>query len=98
VKPFGPLIDHRINPPVPHWLVRDYQARNLNRRSIVARDPGETALKLTDEFRENARACLELARKADSVESEGHWLAMAQYWYDLAEDAEVSTAIRQRGR
>jgi hypothetical protein len=41
-------------------------------------------LKLIDEFRENARACLELSRKAGSPESQGHWLAMAQYWFDLA--------------
>ena len=45
-------------------------------------------MKLSDEFRENARACLALSRKADSLESQGHWVVMAQYWFDLAVQAE----------
>jgi hypothetical protein len=55
---------------------------------------GAVALKLSDEFRENARACLELSRKADSLESQGHWVAMAQYWFDLAVQAEDGKAAK----
>jgi hypothetical protein len=55
---------------------------------VVPAQPGVVALKLSDEFRENARACLELSRKADSLESQGHWVVMAQYWFDLAVQAE----------
>jgi hypothetical protein len=59
---------------------------------------GSRALKLPDEFRENARACLELSRKADSAESRGHWVAMAQYWYDLAEVAEERREKRSQNK
>ena len=45
-------------------------------------------MKLAEEFRENARACLELSRKPDAPESRGHWVAMAQYWLNLAVEAE----------
>jgi hypothetical protein len=56
----------------------------------------EKRLETLDEVRENARACLQLARKADSDEARGHWVAMAQYWYDLAEDAEERPYRRSR--
>jgi hypothetical protein len=42
-------------------------------------------LKVETEYRENARACLELSRKSSSLDVQAHWLAMAQYWFDLAE-------------
>ena len=59
-------------------------------------------MKLKAEYRLNARACLELSRKSSSLNVQAHWLAMAQYWFDLAEDrngaeAEPSTNKNEGG-
>jgi hypothetical protein len=54
---------------------------------------GAVALELSVEFRKNARECLELSQKADSLEAQGYWIAMAQLWFDLATNAEERKAI-----
>jgi hypothetical protein len=48
---------------------------------------------LSEEFRNNAPECLELSRKSNSLESQGYWVAMAQFWFDLAVHAEDRSAI-----
>jgi hypothetical protein len=48
---------------------------------------------VSEEFRNNACECLELSRKANSLESQGCWVAMAQFWFDLALHAEDRKAI-----
>jgi hypothetical protein len=50
-------------------------------------------LQLAKEFRENAAACLKLSEKANSLEAQGYWVAMAQFWLDLAVHAEDRAAI-----
>jgi hypothetical protein len=50
-------------------------------------------LKLTKEFRKNAAECLRLSQEANSPEAQGYWIAMAQFWFDLAVHAEDRGAI-----
>jgi hypothetical protein len=45
-------------------------------------------LKLTEEFRKNAAECLKLSQNAISLQAQGYWIAMAQFWFDLAVHAE----------
>jgi hypothetical protein len=52
------------------------------------------ALELSEEFRRNAHECLELSRKADSLVCRGYWVAMAQFWLDLAVHGEDRAAIK----
>ena len=54
---------------------------------------GVRTLELPKEFRENAAACLKLSQKANSLEAQGYWIAMAQFWLDLAVHAEDRAAI-----
>jgi len=54
---------------------------------------GVAAMKVTEEYRENARACLELSRKSSSLDVQAHWLAMAQYWFDLADSSKAVTGV-----
>jgi hypothetical protein len=35
-------------------------------------------------------ACLEISRKSSSLDVQAQWLAMAQYWFDLAEQRDDS--------
>jgi hypothetical protein len=50
-------------------------------------------LQLPEEFRKSARECLELSRKAGSLGSRAFWVAMAQFWFNLAVHAEDREAI-----
>lgn len=50
-------------------------------------------LELSKEFRKNAAACLRLSQEANSIEAQGYWIAMAQFWFDLAVHAEDRAAI-----
>ena len=50
-------------------------------------------LELAKEFRKNAAECLKLSRKARSLAAQGYWVAMAQFWFDLALHAEDRDAI-----
>jgi hypothetical protein len=50
-------------------------------------------LELSKEFRENAAACLKLSQEANSLQAQGYWIAMAQFWFDLAVHAEDRAAI-----
>lgn len=50
-------------------------------------------LRLPEEFRKSALECLELSQKANSLESRGFWVAMAQFWFNLAVHAEDREAI-----
>ncbi|HET7680742.1 MAG TPA: hypothetical protein VFK79_11490 [Xanthobacteraceae bacterium] len=43
---------------------------------------------LATEFRIRAERCLALSREAATIESQTHWLGMAQLWYSLAQYAE----------
>ena len=43
-------------------------------------------MRLRDEYRANAQACLALSNKSSSQKVQAHWLAMAQYWLDLSEN------------
>jgi hypothetical protein len=45
-------------------------------------------VELAKEFRKNAAECLKLSQQADSLQSQGYWIAMAQLWFDLAVHAE----------
>jgi hypothetical protein len=57
---------------------------------------GAVALEqLSEEFRQTARECLELSQKAESLESRGFWVAMAQFWFNLAVHAEDREAIER---
>jgi hypothetical protein len=51
------------------------------------------SLELAIEFRKNAAECLKLSRKAESLAAQGYWVAMAQFWFDLAVHAEDRDAI-----
>jgi hypothetical protein len=50
-------------------------------------------LELSKEFRKNAAECLKLSQKAESLAAQGYWVAMAQFWFDLAVHAEDRDAI-----
>jgi hypothetical protein len=50
-------------------------------------------LLLPEEFRKSALECLALSQKADSIESRCLWVAMAQFWFNLAVHAEDREAI-----
>ena len=50
-------------------------------------------MELATEFRKNAAACLKLSQEANSLEAQGYWIAMAQFWFDLAVHAEDRAAI-----
>jgi hypothetical protein len=50
-------------------------------------------VELSREFRKNAAECLKLSQEADSLESQGYWIAMAQLWFELAVHAEDREAI-----
>lgn len=54
---------------------------------------GELTVELSEQFRKKASECLELARNARSLESHSHWLAMAQFWFNLAVYSEDQKAI-----
>jgi hypothetical protein len=43
---------------------------------------------LPGEFRTRAQHCLALSRESATIEAQGHWVAMAQFWFNLAEMAE----------
>ena len=43
---------------------------------------------LPGEFRSRAQHCLAFSREAPTIEAHTHWLAMAQFWFNLAELAE----------
>ncbi len=62
-------------------------------RMFPGRKSGALALELSEEFRNNARHCLELSGKAESLQAQGYWVAMAQLWFDLALHAEDRQAI-----
>jgi hypothetical protein len=51
------------------------------------------SLELAQEFRKNAAECLKLSQKAESLAAQGYWVAMAQFWFDLAVHAEDRDAI-----
>jgi hypothetical protein len=50
-------------------------------------------VELSKEFRKNAAECLKLSQEANSLEAQGYWIAMAQFWLDLAVHAEDRKAI-----
>ena len=54
---------------------------------------GDSSLELAKEFRENAASCLKLSQQASSLQAQGYWIAMAQFWLDLAVHAEDRAAI-----
>jgi hypothetical protein len=43
---------------------------------------------LPGEFRTRAQHCLAFSREATTIEAHTHWLAMAQFWFNLSELAE----------
>ena len=52
---------------------------------------------LADEFRTRAQGCLQRAHDAPSIESQTHWLSMAQLWHKMAGYAdEQDTRLVQR--
>ena len=52
---------------------------------------------LADEFRARAERSLKYAREAPTVESQTHWLSMAQLWHNLAHDADEQDAHLRDG-
>jgi len=54
---------------------------------------GEWCVELSHEFRANAAECLKLSYEANSTGSQGYWVAMAQFWFQLAQHAEDREAI-----
>jgi hypothetical protein len=44
-------------------------------------------LELAEEFLKNATECLRLAEEANTLEAQIHWLSMAQFWRNLAQQA-----------
>jgi hypothetical protein len=50
-------------------------------------------VELSREFRANAADCLKLSHEANSTGSQGYWVAMAQFWFQLAQHAEDREAI-----
>jgi hypothetical protein len=55
---------------------------------------------LSDDFRIRARRCLALAGAAPTIESQTHWLSMAQLWFSMAQHAEERDVsfLRHHGR
>jgi hypothetical protein len=51
-------------------------------------------LGLVEEFRTRAGECFRWAQNAPTLESRLHWLAMAQFWLQLAQYAEEKEAAR----
>ncbi len=47
---------------------------------------------LAEEFRLRAQRCLKLSQEAPTLESQTHWLAMAQLWFSLAQHTEEQDA------
>ena len=43
---------------------------------------------LPGQFRTRAQHCLALSREASTIEAQAHWVAMAQFWFNLSEMAE----------
>jgi hypothetical protein len=43
---------------------------------------------LPGQFRTRAQHCLALSREAATIEAQSHWVAMAQFWFNLSEMAE----------
>src|SRR4051812_12184054 len=54
-------------------------------RTIVQ---GNGRVELSQEFRANSAQCLTLSKDANSIEAQGYWVAMAQFWFQLAQHAE----------
>jgi hypothetical protein len=50
-------------------------------------------VELAEEFLKNADECLRLAQDAHTLEAQIHWLSMAQFWRNLAQQAEEEDAI-----
>ena len=50
-------------------------------------------MELSEQFRKQARDCLEFSRTANSLKSQGYWVVMAQFWFNLAQHAEDREAI-----
>jgi hypothetical protein len=42
-------------------------------------------LELAEEFLKNATECLRRAEEANTMEAQIHWLSMAQFWRNLAQ-------------
>jgi hypothetical protein len=63
-------------------------------RSIIASvSGGEWDLELVEEFLRNANQCLRLAQEAHTIEAQIHWLSMAQFWRNLAQQVEEEEAV-----
>jgi len=54
---------------------------------------GNGCVELSNEFRANAAHCLKLSHEANSTGSRAHWVAMAQFWFQLAQHVEDREAI-----
>ena len=54
---------------------------------------GEYCVELSKEFRANAAQCLKLSHEANSTGSQAYWVAMAQFWFQLAQHAEDREAV-----
>ena len=67
--------------------------RNATSLATLPRLKRGGPLELSKEFRKNAAECLQLSRKARSLAAQGYWVAMAQFWFDLAVHAEDRDAI-----
>jgi len=52
-------------------------------------------LELVEEFLKNANECLRLAEEANTLEAQIHWLSMAQFWRNLAQQATEEEMIAQ---
>ena len=50
-------------------------------------------MELSRDFRANAAHCLKLSHEANSTGSRAYWVAMAQFWFQLAQHAEDREAI-----
>jgi hypothetical protein len=50
-------------------------------------------VELSQDFRANAAECLKLSQEASSRGSQSYWVAMAQFWFQLAQHAEDREAI-----
>jgi hypothetical protein len=54
---------------------------------------GVVCVELSQDFRANAAECLKLSQEASSRGAQSYWLAMAQFWFQLAQHAEDREAI-----
>jgi hypothetical protein len=54
-------------------------------------------LELAKEFLKNATECLRRAEEANTIEAQIHWLSMAQFWRNLAQQTTEEDMIAQSG-